>query len=147
MFGRWAVIIGLSMTPALIAGQSDACAAGIAWKLDPWTLVPIVALASNVEGILITLLAGRVTNTGFVARHLERFRTPRAIAFAEKWGTWGGLFLGGAVVGQEPILIALRGLGVDARRIWLPLALSNLTFSFVYYMVVKEGWDHLGKLF
>jgi len=147
MLGRWATIIGLSMTPALLAGPSAACAAGIAWHVNVWLLVSIVATASYAEGILVTLLAGRLTNAGFVGHWLERLRTPKAVALAEKWGTWGGLFLGAAVVGQEPILIALRCLGVHSRRIWLPLAFSNLVFSAVYYVIVSEGWDHLSSLF
>ncbi len=146
VLGRWALIIGLSMTPALVAGQSAAFVAGIGWNIDPWALVPVVALASTVEGILVTLIAGRVVNIGFVARFLDRLRTPRALAYAERWGVWGGLFLGVAVVGQEPILIALRGIGVPSRRIWLPLALSNVAFSLVYFAVVKGGWASFSSL-
>ena len=29
------------------------------------------------------------------------------MALADKWGVWGGLTIGCAVVGQEPILVAL----------------------------------------
>lgn len=51
-----------------------------------------------------------------------------------------------ALVGQEPILVALRWLGVDMRRIWLPLAVSNAAFAVIYYAVVLFGIDQAANL-
>jgi hypothetical protein len=51
-----------------------------------------------------------------------------------------------ALVGQEPILVALRWLGVDMRRIWLPLAISNALFAVLYYAIVWFGLDQVAKL-
>ncbi len=147
MLKRWAIIVGLSMTPALIAGQSAACVAGIGWQIDPWRLVPVIALASFVEGAIVAWLAGTTRKIAFLERRFEKLRTPKAIAFAQKWGTWGGMILGVAVLGQEPILLALRFLGVEMRKLWLPLFVSNVLFALVYFAVVKTGLDQIGKLF
>ena len=61
-------------------------------------------------------------------------------------GVWGGLTIGCAVVGQEPILVALRWLGVDIRQIWLPLAVSNAVFAVLYYVIVWFGLGQVAKL-
>jgi len=68
------------------------------------------------------------------------------VALANRWGVWGDLTLGCAVVGQEPILVALRWLGVDMRRIWLPLAVSNAVFAVTYYVIVWFGLEQVAKL-
>ena len=121
-FWTWASIVGLSVTPNLVLGPSVAVGVGIKVHYSPWVLVPVVAAASYFEGLVLAWLAGQSTRIGFIGRWVARLRTPRAVAFAKRWGVWGGLTLGCAVVGQEPILVALRWLGVDMRRIWLPLA-------------------------
>ena len=140
---RWATVVLLSMTPALLLGQSAAAAAGIGWGLDPRILVPVMAAAGFVEGLLVAWLAGKATGIGFVLRLCEWLRKPKAVAMAQRFGPWGGMILGVAVVGQEPILVALRWLGVDFRRLVLPIALSNVLFAFIYYWVVKIGLDHV----
>jgi hypothetical protein len=138
-FWKWATVVGLSMTPALVLGQSAAAVAGIGWELEPWILVPVMAVSSFVEGLVIAWLGGTSTKIGMVHRLCERMRTPRAVAFAKKWGRWGGLLLGVAIVGQEPILLALRFLGIDLKKLVVPLAISNAIFALVYYGVVKLG--------
>lgn len=145
-FGRWATVVGLSMTPALIAGQSLACASAIGFGLDPWKFVPVVAAAGFVEGIIVAWLGGQTRRVGFLERRLEKMRTPKAVAFAEKWGIWGGLTLGVAALGQEPILVALRSLGIEMKRLVLPVAVSNALFAVIYYGVVRLGLDQLMKL-
>ena len=141
MLGQWATIVGLSATPALILGQSAAAAAGIEWGLNPWILVPVIALSGFVEGLVVAWLGGTSTRVGFIRRWCERMRKPKAVAFAAKWGPWGGMLLGVAAVGQEPILIALRWLGVTPRKLLLPTAVSNIVFAVLYYFVVKAGLD------
>src|SRR5689334_16953903 len=116
------------MTPALLLGQSAAATAGIAWHLDPRVLVPVIAMGGFVEGMLVAWLGGATTRIGFVHRWCERMRKPRAVELANRWGPWGGMTLGVAVLGQEPILLALRFLGVERRRLVLPLAISNVLF-------------------
>ena len=145
-FLTWASIVGLSMTPNLILGPSAAVGVGIAAHYNPWILLPVVAVAGYCEGLVLAWLAGESTRIGFINRWVARLRTPRAVAFANKWGVWGGLTLGCAVVGQEPILVALRWLGVDMRRIWLPLAVSNAVFAVLYYAVVRVGLDQAANL-
>jgi hypothetical protein len=145
-FWTWASIVGLSMTPNLILGPSAAVGVGIAAHYDPWALLPVVAVAGYFEGLVVAWLAGESTHIGFIGRWVARMRTPRSTALADKWGVWGGLTLGCAVVGQEPILVALRWLGVDMRRIWLPLAVSNAVFAVIYYAVVSIGLDQVAKL-
>ena len=140
MLGRWAAIILLSMTPALVAGQSFACAAGIAWNIDAWVLLPVVAASSFVEGAIVAFLAGKTGEIRFIAKLADRVRTPRAMSMVERWGAWGGLTLGVAIVGQEPVLVALRWLGVDMKKIWLPLAVSNAIFAVIWYALVKLGY-------
>ncbi|MFZ2628576.1 MAG: hypothetical protein WAX67_06800, partial [Rugosibacter sp.] len=113
---------------------------------SPWILLPVVAAAGYAEGLALAWLAGQSTRIGFIDRWVARLRTPRGVAFANKWGVWGGLTLGCAVAGQEPILVALRWLGVDMRRIWLPLAVSNAVFAVLYYAIVRVGLGQAANL-
>ncbi|MDD5057910.1 MAG: hypothetical protein PHQ60_08555 [Sideroxydans sp.] len=145
-FWTWLSIIGLSMTPNLILGPSAAVGVGIAAHIDPWLLLPVVTLAGFVEGLILAWLAGESTHIGIIHRWVERMRTPRSTALADKWGVWGGLTIGNAIVGQEPILVALRWLGVEMRHIWLPLALANALFAVIYYAVVSVGLDQMANL-
>ncbi len=145
-FWIWASIVGLSVTPNLLLGPSAAVGVGIAAHFSPWVLLPVVATASYIEGLILAWLAGQSTRIGFVGRLVARLRTPRGVAFANRWGVWGGLTLGCAVVGQEPILVALRWLGVEMRRIWLPLAVSNVVFAVLYYATVWFGLEKVAHL-
>jgi hypothetical protein len=145
-FWTWASIVGLSMTPNLVLGPSAAVGVGVASHFNPWVLLPVVAVAGYVEGLVVAWLGGETTHIGIVGRWVSRMRSPKAVAFADKWGIWGGLSLGCALVGQEPILVALRWLGVEMRRIWLPLAISNAVFALIYYEVVRFGVDQVAHL-
>ena len=145
-FWTWLSIVGLSMTPNLVLGPSAAVGVGIAAHYNPWVLLPVVAVAGYFEGLVVAWLAGESTRIGFIDRWVTRLRTPRSVALTDKWGVWGGLTLGCAVVGQEPILVALRWLGVDMRRIWLPLAVSNAVFAVLYYAIVWFGLVQVAKL-
>jgi hypothetical protein len=145
-FWTWLSIVGLSMTPNLVLGPSVAVGVGIEAHFSPWALLPVVAAAGYFEGLIIAWLAGESTRIGFIGRWVARMRTPKSTALAEKWGVWGGLSLGCALVGQEPILVALRWLGVGMRRIWLPLAISNAVFAVIYYAVVWFGLDQVANL-
>jgi hypothetical protein len=145
-FWTWLSIVGLSMTPNLVLGPSAAVGVGIAAHYNPWVLLPVVAVAGYFEGLVVAWLAGESTRIGFIDRWVTRLRTPRSVALTDKWGVWGGLTLGCAVVGQEPILVALRWLGVDMRRIWLPLAVSNVVFAVLYYAIVWFGLVQVAKL-
>jgi hypothetical protein len=142
-FWTWLSIVALSATPNLVLGPSIAVGVGIHAHFSPWVLIPVVATASYLEGLVVAWLAGETTRIGFIDRWVARMRKPRVVAFASKWGVWGGLTLGCAAVGQEPILVALRLLGVDMRRLWFPLAISNAVFAVLYYAVVWFGLDQL----
>ena len=144
-FWTWASIVGLSMTPNLVLGSSAAIGVGVAAHVSPWVLLPVVATASYVEGLALAWLAGQSTRIGFIGRWVERLRTPRGVALANRWGVWGGLSFGCALVGQEPILVALRWMGVDMRRVWLPLAVSNAVFTLIYYAIVRVGMDQVAN--
>ena len=144
MIWKWLTVIALSMTPALVLGPAAAAAAGIAWHLDPRILVPVVALSGFVEGMVVAWFGGATTRIGFIHRFCERMRKPCAVALASAWGAWGGLTLGAALLGQEPILLALRVLGVDLRRLVLPIAVSNVLFAVTYYAVARVAFDKLG---
>lgn len=141
MFRKWLTVLALAMTPALVLGQSAAAAAGIGWHLEPRLLVAVIALGGFVEGMLVAWLGGTTTRIGIVNRWCARMRSPKAVAMANRWGPWGGLTLGVAAVGQEPILLALRLLGVDLRKLVLPIAVSNVLFAIVYYAVTRFGLD------
>jgi hypothetical protein len=145
-FLTWLSIIGMSMTPNLVLGPSVAVGVGIAAHIDPRLLLPVVAIAGYVEGLAVAWLADESTHIGFISRWVARMRTPRSTALADKYGVWGGLSLGCALVGQEPILVGLRWLGVEMRYLWLPLALSNAAFAVIYYEVVSLGLDQLSGL-
>ncbi|MGA9665379.1 MAG: hypothetical protein WBQ69_02890 [Gallionella sp.] len=145
-FWTWASIVGLSATPNLVLGPSAAVGLGIAAHYNPWVLVPVIAAASYAEGLVVAWLAGESTQIGFINRWVTRLRTPKSVAIADKWGVWGGLSVGCALVGQEPVLVALRWLGVEMRRIWLPLAISNAVFAVIYYAVILFGFDQAANL-
>ena len=145
-FWIWASIVGLSATPNLVLGPSVAVGVGITAHFSPWVLLPVVAAAGYIEGLVVAWIAGESTRIGVISRWVARMRTPRSTALADKWGVWGGLSLGCALVGQEPILVALRWLGVGMRRIWLPLAVSNAAFALIYYLVVMVGLDQVAHL-
>jgi len=145
-FWTWYSIVGLSMTPNLVLGPSVAVGIGIAAHYSPWLLLPVVAVSGYVEGLVLAWLAGESTRIGFISRRVARLRTPKSVSYASRWGVWGGLTIGCALVGQEPILVALRWLGVDMRRIWLPLAVSNVIFAGLYYAVVWVGLDQVANL-
>lgn len=119
---------------------------GIKAHYSPFFLLPVVAAASYTEGLILAWLAGQSMRIGFIGRWIERLRTPMAVAFAKRWGVWGGLTLGCALVGQEPILVALRWVGIDMHRIWLPLAVSNAVFAVLYYAIAWFGLDQVTKL-
>ena len=126
MIRRWAIIVALSMTPNMILGQSVAAILGIRWRLDPVALITVMTVFGYLEGVGVAYLSERFTRIEFVQRWVTRTRTPRAMKFAAKWGPWGGMTLGVAIVGQDPVLLALRWLGVEMRRLWIPLAFGNL---------------------
>jgi hypothetical protein len=144
-FWTWASIVGLSMTPNLILGPSVAVGVGIAAHYDPWVFVPVVAAAGYFEGLIVAWLAGESTQIGFIDRWVTRMRTPKSVDLADRWGVWGGLTIGCAAVGQEPILVALRWLDVNMRHIWLPLAFSNAVFAVIYYVVVSVGLNQIAS--
>lgn len=141
MFWQWATVVGLAMTPALVLGQSAAAGAGIGFGFDGWVLVPVIAIAGFIEGMFVAWLGGASTRLGVIHRWCDKLRTPKATAFAGTYGPWGGMFVGVAVVGQEPILLALRWLGVGTRKLVLPTAVSNLAFAIIYYAIVRLGFD------
>jgi hypothetical protein len=145
-FWTWASIVGLSMTPNLVLGPSAAVGVGIEAHYNPWVLLPVVAVSGYVEGLVLAWLAGESTQIGFINRWVARMRTPKSVVIANKWGVWGGLSLGNALVGQEPILVALRWLGVEMRRLWLPLAIANAVFAVIYYVVVWFSLDQVAHL-
>lgn len=145
-FWTWASIVGLSMTPNLILGPSVAVGVGFEAHYNPWILLPVVAIANFIEGIIFAWFVGQSTRIGFIERWVKRFRTPKNMAFAERWGVWGGFTLGRAMVGQEPILAGLKLLGVDIRRILLPLAISCVIFAVIYYAIVWFGLSQIANL-
>jgi len=145
-FWTWLSIIGLSMTPGLILGPSVAVGVGYEAHYSAWILVPVVAAANYIEGLVFAWLIGRSTQIGFIHRWVERIRTPKAIGYARRWGVWGGLTIGRAVVGQEPILAGLELLGIDMRRIYFPLAISSIIFTLIYYAIVSFGLDQVANL-
>lgn len=143
---QWALVILLSMVPALVAGPSAGIAAGMHFGFRPAIYLPVVALSSFVEGLGVVKLAERARDNAWLERKLGYLRTPRAHAWAERWGPWGGLILGVAVVGQEPILIALVWLGVERRRLLLPLAASSALFTALYFALIHFGVESATRL-
>jgi membrane protein YqaA with SNARE-associated domain len=138
---KWLTVIGLAATPALILGQSAACAAGIAFGFDPWLLVIIVAISGFLEGLVIVWLAVLAARVPRLHRFVAKLHTPRFDAWFQRWGVWIGLALGPAVVGQEPVIVALVWLGTAPKKLIVPLALSNAIYTVIYYVVVRFGWD------
>src|SRR4029079_8853366 len=98
------------MTPALLLGQSAAAAAGIAFGLDPRIMIPVMAVSGFIEGLFVAWVGGKTVDLrfGLLQRFITWMRKPRAVEMANRFGAWGGMTLGVAVVGQEPILLALR---------------------------------------
>jgi hypothetical protein len=145
-FWTWATIVGLSMTPSLVLGPPVAVGVGFKAHYSPWLLLPVVAASSYFEGLVFAWLAGQSTRIGFIGKLISRLHTPRGREFANRWGIWGGLTVGRAAVGQEPILVALRWLGVDMRQIWIPLAVSSMVFATLYYAIIWAGLKQITNL-
>lgn len=141
MLWQWLTVIVLSMTPALVLGQSAAAAAGIGFGFDPRILVPVMAVSGFVEGVFVAWLGGKTAHLriGLLQRLIAWMKKPRAVELASRLGPWGGMLVGTGLVGQEPILIALRWMGIDLRRLVLPAAVANAVFAVIYYYVVKLG--------
>ena len=76
---------------------------------------------------------------GRAAAHVEEHGVRQQV------GVWGDLTLGCAVVGQEPILVALRWLGIDMRKILFLLAVSDAVFVLLYYAIVWFGLDQFAS--
>jgi len=148
VFWKWLTVIGLSMTPALLLGQSAAAAAGIGFGLDPRIMIPVMAVSGFIEGLLVAWLGGKTVDLriGLLQRFLSWMRKPRAVEIAQRFGPWGGMTLGVAIVGQEPVLLALRWLGLDMKKLVLPTAVSNAIFAVAYYWVVKLGFLSVDKV-
>jgi hypothetical protein len=138
---RWTTVILLTMVPALVAGQSAGLAAGLAYGFAPVTVIAVVALTSFVAGlgwIKLTELGLRVPR---LQRALQRLHRPSAVDWCNRWGPWGGLTIGAAVVGPEPILIALKSMTIETRKLLLPLAVSSIGFTLLYYLIVWQGLE------
>ena len=142
----WLTVIGLSMTPALIAGKSAALLAGIACELPTWALLSVVAFSSYLGGLLVVWMAGKSAEIARFRRLLSRLHSERAVSWCQKYGPWGGLTLGVAAVGPLPILIALRWMKVEARAIYLPLAVSAVLFTGIYYAIVAFGYHQASQM-
>ena len=143
---KWAAVVGLSMTPALLLGQTASAAEGISAGFDPRILIPVMAVGGFVEGMIVAWLGGTSERIGAVHRFCVRLRRPKAVSFAQKWGCWGGMFIGVAIFGQEPILLALRFLGVEQKKLVAPTALSNAFFAAASYFIVKVGMEKVGQI-
>src|SRR5689334_16091175 len=98
---RRATVVGLAMTPALILGQTAAIAAGLGFHFAAGPLIAVVAIAGFVEGLIVLGLSVAALRIDRWERWLARWHTPRVVAWLRRWGTWGGLLLGPAAVGQE----------------------------------------------
>ncbi len=153
---KWALVAALSATPALLAGQTAAIAVGIHYQLPIGGVLVVSMVFGFLEGLGVVKLALWGETRPRIAQWLERRRTPRSIRFANKWGTWGGLLLGGAAVGQEPMIFALIWLKVPPQKLTLPLLTANVIYTFIYWSIVKTGmaqfetlgilWDDLRLL-
>lgn len=146
MAWRWLLVVVLSMVPALVAGPSAGILAAMHFGFAPEVYLPVVALASFVEGLAVVKLAELALRSPAIEHRLAPLRTERAVRWASKWGPWGGLLLGVATLGQEPILIALVWLKVERRKLVLPLALSSTLFTGIYFVTLRQGLASLSKL-
>lgn len=140
LFRKWALVVALSMTPALIAGGSSAAAAGIAFGFDPVAIIAVVSVSSFVYGLIVVQLSKLARRVERIERFLKRFHRPRAIAFCDKYGPWGGLLIGVAFIGSEGILVTLTWMDVSLRKLLAPLAVSSILFAVIYYFIVKLGY-------
>ena len=143
---EWLTVIGLSMTPALLGGPSAGVAAGIAFDLSPVPLYLVVAVANFLAGLCVLALASLAVRWAWLDQRLERLRNPKAVAWLDKWGPWGGLMLGSATIGPFPVLIALRWMTIRPRRMLLPLAVSTFVYTAIYYAIVHFGIDQMLRL-
>jgi|APCry1669189665_1035243.scaffolds.fasta_scaffold57617_1 hypothetical protein len=142
-FWTWASIIGLSMTPSLVLGPSVAVGVGIMAHYDPMILIPVVAIAGFIEGLILVWIVGQAQRFSTIHRWISKLHTPRGMALAKKWGVWGGLSVGCFLVGQEPILLGLRWMNISLSRIWIPLAISNAFFTWLYYVLTSVSIEQL----
>lgn len=144
---KWLTVIGLAATPALIMGQTAAWTAGLAWDMNVWALAVAIVLAGFAEGLLVLWLAQLSLRVERVHRVMKRFHAPRFDAWFKKWGIWVGMLAGTAVAGQEPVIIALVWLGAPTKKLILPLAIQNVLYTAIYYVVIRIGWAAITSLF
>ena len=106
-------------------------------------LIPVVAIAGFIEGLILVWIVGQAQRFSTIHRWISKLHTPRGMALAKKWGVWGGLSVGCFLVGQEPILLGLRWMNISLRRIWIPLAISNAFFTWLYYVLTSVSIEQL----
>jgi hypothetical protein len=140
MWWKWALIALASMTPNLVFGQQMAAVMGYAWGFHAIAVIAVSTVFGYISGFFWIWLGGKDFDIGWLIRFRNWMRKPRAVEFARKWGLWGGMTLGVAMVGQEPIILALRYLGVEGRKIWVPMILANIISCILYYYFIKLGW-------
>lgn len=140
-------MIGLAATPAALFGQTAAWTVGIGLDMNPWGLAIAITLAGFGEGLFVLWLAFQAQRIPRLHRWLSKLHAPRFDRWFAKWGAWTGLLLAPSVAGQEPVIIALVWLGASPRRILLPLFVSNVLYTAIYYYVVVFGWAVLRHVF
>jgi len=143
---KWLTVVALSMTPALVAGPSAAILAAIGFGFSPWAYLPVVMVSSFCGGLLVMRLSDWSARIPLLERWLARARKPKAVRWCERWGPWGGLTIGAAAIGPLPILIALKWMGVEDRRIVAPLAVSSALFTLIYQWLVAVGVDQVRSI-
>lgn len=138
---QWVTVIGLSMTPALIAGQSAALAVGIGFGFPPFILNLTVVISSFIGGLLTILLADLSANLPLLKKWLKKFQTEKVTKWCQKWGIWWGLIVGVAFIGPIPILLTLRWMGVERKKLLIPLAMSSVLYTLLYYALISFGFE------
>jgi hypothetical protein len=146
---KWLTIFGLAAAPALILGQSAAWVAGFGWGMNVPLLGIVIVLGGFAEGIAFIELARMPARSERFKRWVTRVETSRFARWCTRRGPWPGLLLATAVFGQEPPIIALVWFGVPRRKLVLPLLVTNVIYTVIYAVLVRQGltdWDKLMSL-
>lgn len=136
---KWLLVAALCSTPALVGGQSVGIAVGLHYELPLAPILVVSVVFGYLEGLAFMKLALWGETRPRVARWLEKWRTERTMRIAEKYGRWLGFLFGPAIGGQEPMIFALIWLRVPPRKLLLPLLMTNVVYTGVYFWIGKAG--------
>jgi hypothetical protein len=146
---KWLTIVGLAAAPALVLGQSAAWVFGFREGMNTGGLVGAITFGGFAEGLVVIWLATLPTRSTRFERWVAKVTKSRVASWLTRKGPWPSLLVATALLGQEPVIIALVWLGVSPRKLVFPVLVENALYTMIYGVLVHQGladWDKLMSL-